>query len=67
MLNDFGIFQKNVEIFCDNQSALHLAKHKVFHERSKHINVRYHFVRDLVNKGLVVVTKVPTEEMLMMH
>ncbi|XP_057797428.1 secreted RxLR effector protein 161-like [Salvia miltiorrhiza] len=62
MIADFGISHKFVTIFCDNQSALHLAKHQVFHERSKHIDVRYHFVRDLVNKGIIQVSKVPTEE-----
>lgn len=32
MLSDFGISQKSVEIFCDNQRALHLAKHQIFYE-----------------------------------
>lgn len=62
MIGDFGIIQKSVSIFYDSQSALHLAKHQVFHERSKHIDVRHHFVRDVVSKGVVKMLKVLTEE-----
>ena len=36
-----------VKVFCDNQSAISLAKNPVHHRRSKHIDVRYHFVRNL--------------------
>lgn len=47
---------------CDNQSIIHLVKHQVFHDRSKHISVKFHFVRDLVEKGVVIVKKVGTED-----
>ena len=40
-----------VVVYCDNQSAIHLAKNQSFHERSKHIDVRLHFVRDIVVAG----------------
>ena len=48
----------------DNQGALALAKNPEFHPRTKHIAVRYHFIRDLVKAGLVTVEYVPTAVML---
>ena len=61
-LRDFGICQKVVTVYCDSSSAISLTKHQVFHERSKHIDVRLHFVRDEVNKGEVKIQKVGTED-----
>jgi len=40
-------------IICDNSSTIQLSKNPVFHEKSKHIDVRFHFLRDLVNEGVV--------------
>ncbi|KAG8502990.1 hypothetical protein CXB51_000989 [Gossypium anomalum] len=41
-------------IFCDSQSAIFLTKDEMFHERTKHIDVRYHFVRDIIARGDIV-------------
>ncbi|KAG8477637.1 hypothetical protein CXB51_031043 [Gossypium anomalum] len=38
-------------VFCDSQSAIFLTKDQMFHERTKHIDVRYHFVRDIIASG----------------
>ena len=38
-------------ILCDNSSTIQLSKHNVFHRKSKHIDTRYHFIRELVNDG----------------
>jgi hypothetical protein len=35
-------------IYCDNQSCIKLSENPVFHDRSKHIEIRYHFIRDKV-------------------
>lgn len=51
-----------VTLFLDNKSAIELAKNPVFHGRSKHIDVRYHFVRECVENGEIVVEHVPSEE-----
>ena len=48
-------------IYSDNQSAIHLCKNPVFHERSKHIQVKYHFIRDMVAQKVFKLEKVPTE------
>jgi hypothetical protein len=56
------MMQKSVSILCDNQSTTLLAKHQVFHERTKHIDVKLYFLRDMVEKGIVMVQKVPTED-----
>jgi hypothetical protein len=37
-----------VNLFCESQSAIYLTKDQMFHERSKHIDVKYHYVRDVV-------------------
>ena len=37
------------QIFCDNKSAIALSRNHFFHKRSKHIDSRYHFIRELIN------------------
>ncbi|XP_057452007.1 secreted RxLR effector protein 161-like [Lotus japonicus] len=49
-------------IYCDNSSAIKLSKNPVFHGRSKHIDVRYHFLRDLVRDGKIELIHCGTEE-----
>jgi hypothetical protein len=41
-------------IYCDNQSCIKLSENPVFHDQSKHIEIRYHFIRDRIQKGVVV-------------
>lgn len=47
-------------LFSDSQSAIFLTKDQMYHERTKHIDVRYHFVRDVIARGDVVVSKIST-------
>ena len=49
-------------MFCDSQSAIHLAKNQVYHARTKHIDVRYHFVREIIEEGEVLVQKIKTDD-----
>lgn len=62
ILKDFGVLQKAVVVHCDNQSTIHVVKHQVFNERSKHIIVKLHFVRDIIDKGAVIVQKIHTDD-----
>ena len=59
---ELGINQESVTIHCDSQSALHLSRNQVFHERTKHIDVRLHFIRDIISEGKVSLVKIATEE-----
>ena len=49
-------------IFCDNKSAIALSKNPVFHGRSKHIDIRFHKIRELVAEKEVMIEYCPTEE-----
>lgn len=51
-----------LEIFCDNTSSIKLSKNPVMHRRTKHIDVRYHYLRDLTNDEVVKLTFIGTEE-----
>lgn len=53
-----------VKIFIDNQSAIQLCRNPVFHDRSKHIETRFHFIRDCVEDGRVAVEHIGTAEQL---
>jgi hypothetical protein len=53
-----------VTIFDDNQGAIALAQNPVHHQRSKHINIKYHFIRDECMQGKIVVEYLPTEDMI---
>ena len=59
-VSELGFEPKTVEINCDSQSAIHLSKNSVFHERTKHIDVKLHFVRDVIFDNLVEVRKILT-------
>ena len=62
LLDDLGLKQDCVNLNCDSQSAIHLAKNQVHHARTKHIDVRYHFVRDVIEEGSISLIKVHTNE-----
>jgi ATP sulfurylase len=49
-------------IYCDNQSCLKLTENTVFHDRSKHIEIRHHFIRDHVQRGAVKLEYVSIDE-----
>jgi hypothetical protein len=57
----FGI-DVQVPIYCDNQSAIALSKNDTYHQRTKHIDIRYHFVRERVKSNDITVTWIPTQE-----
>ena len=59
-LQDLGHNVKGIPINCDNTSAISIAKNPVQHSRTKHIDVRHHFLRDHVEKGDIVLNFVPT-------
>ena len=62
LLGELGMEQKHIKVHCDSQSAIHLAKNQVYHARTKHIDVRYHFVREILEEGGVIIQKIPTTE-----
>ena len=57
-----GTDVNNFVLYCDNQGSLALAKNPVQHQRSKHIDIRYHFVREVVKSGSLDLYYVPTDE-----
>jgi len=52
-----------VKVYCDNNGARRLAENPVFHNRSKHIDVRHHYVREILEAGEMEVAYTPTEDM----
>ena len=62
LLEELGIKNlKPITLHCDNQSAIHIAKNPVHHERTKHIEIDIHFTRDKVMEGLLQISYLPTE------
>jgi len=65
LLQELGVSHlKPVTLHCDNQSALHIGRNPVFHERTKHIEVDCHFTRDKVMEGLLQLSYLPTHSQL---
>ena len=52
-------------IYCDNQSCIKLFENLVFHDKSKHIEIKYQYIRDMVEKGAVKLQYVATDEQVM--
>jgi len=64
LLDDLGIEQDLLKISCDSKSAIYLAKNQVYHVRTKHIDVRFHFVREILDEGDIELLKIHTKENL---
>jgi hypothetical protein len=58
----FGVQMRPTMIYYDNQSCIKLSKNLVFHDRSKHIEIRCHFIRDYVHRGAVELQYISTNE-----
>nr|KYP56738.1 Retrovirus-related Pol polyprotein from transposon TNT 1-94 [Cajanus cajan] len=56
-LQELGFVQDKYPLFFDSQSAIHLGKNPTFHSRSKHIDVRYHWIRDALDAKLLELEK----------
>ena len=61
-LQELGLRQERFILYCDSQSAIHLSKNPTFHSRSKHIDVRYHWIRDALEMKLLQLEKIHTDD-----
>lgn len=55
VLHELDIRQERYVLFCDIQSAIHLIKNSTFHSRSKHIEIHYHWICDVLEKKIIIV------------
>jgi hypothetical protein len=63
-MSDFGEEYTHVPLQCDRTSAISVAKNPVLHSKTKHTEVRYHFLRDNIEKGKIALIHVPTHDQL---
>ena len=49
-------------ILCDNQSCIKMTENPVFHDKSKHIEIKYFYIRDMMQKGAIKIQYVSTDE-----
>ena len=61
VLTNYGISQDTMVVYCDNSSAIDISKNPIQHSNTKHIEIRYHFIRDLVERKIVCLKYIPTE------
>ena len=63
-LSDYGFKFNKIPMYCDNKNAIALCCNNVQHSRSKHIDIRHHFIREQVEKGVVELYFVKTDYQL---
>ncbi|WVZ56517.1 hypothetical protein U9M48_007034 [Paspalum notatum var. saurae] len=61
-LKNYGVELSRIPLLCDNKSAVKLTNNPVQHSRTKHIDIRHHFIRDHVAKGDILLRNVGTKE-----
>jgi hypothetical protein len=61
-MEELGKKQENNKLYCDSQSAIHLAKNSAFHSKTKHIQLRYHFIRSTLEDGQLKLEKIHTSQ-----
>ena len=62
LVKELGILQGGVQLHCDSQRAVFLAKNQVYHARTKHIDVRFHKIKELVFSGELLLKKIHTSK-----
>ncbi|GJR89814.1 hypothetical protein Tco_0213825 [Tanacetum coccineum] len=63
-LTDYDIIYEMVPIFCDSTSAIAISNNPFMHSRTKHVGIRYHFIRDHILKGDIELHFIPTQYQL---
>ena len=61
VLTDYGISQDTMVVYCDNSSAIDISKNPVQHSKTTHIEIRYHFIRDLDERKIMCHEYIPTK------
>jgi hypothetical protein len=61
-MEELGKKQDNSRLYCDIESSIHLAKKSSFHSKTKHIQLRYHFIRSVLEDGHLKVEKIHTSK-----
>ena len=64
MLSEYNVEQDVLTLYCDNMSAINISKNPIQHSRTKHIDIRHHFIRDLVEDKVVTLEHVATDNQL---
>nr|GFC41135.1 hypothetical protein [Tanacetum cinerariifolium] len=64
LLTDYGFHFNKIPIYCDSKSAISISCNLVQHSRTKHIAVRYHFIKENVDKGMIELYFVKTDYQL---
>ena len=64
MLADYGIVLESFYVLCENTSAINISKNLVLHYRTKHIDIRHHCIRDLVESNVLILEFVETKKQL---
>lgn len=62
LVSDMGLQQDETIVFYDSQNAIHLIKNQMYHKRTKHIDVRYYFLREVVTYGDIILKKIVVAE-----
>jgi hypothetical protein len=68
IMKDLRLFNKSttpsIKIYMDNKGAINLTTSDMQTKRSKHINIRYHYTRDMVDQGIIQIKQIPTADMV---
>ena len=59
-LEDFQIYENGIPIYCDNTAAICLSKNPNLYSRSKHIEIKHYFIREYVQKGILILKFIDT-------
>ena len=62
LLSHYGIRQEYLTIYCDNTIAINISKNPIQHSRTKHIEIRHHFIRELVDNDTLTLEFIHTND-----
>jgi len=63
LLNDLKIDEFKINVLCDNQSAIHLSKNPIMHQRTKHIDIKYHYIRECIQQHDIIIKHIESQMM----
>ena len=61
-MEELGNKKETIRLYCDSESAIHLAKNSAFHLKTKNIQLRYHFIRSILEDGHLKLEKIHTSQ-----